>query len=134
MEALPVAALWALTVVAQKHSLGSVKPETAFVVVTLTHTIFLLAYLSMNWKAIQGDLSNVDRKLSLILLAGVFASFIGNLLYYRVLSRGDASAVTSIVSTTPMFVALFSYLLIRKQLIPRQVFGMGLIIFGVNFL
>lgn len=134
MEALPVAALWALTVVAQKHSLGSVKPETAFVVITLTHTLFLLTYLSLNWKAVRGDLSNVDRKLSFILLAGVFASFMGNLLYYKLLSRGDASTVTSIVSTTPMFVALFSYLLIRKQLSLRQVIGMGFIVFGVNFL
>ena len=134
MEGLPVAALWALTVVAQKHSLGSVKPETAFVTVTLTHTAFLLAYLAFNWKSISGDFSNVSRRLSLVILLGVFASFIGNLLYYRVLSHNSTAAVSSTVSSTPLFVALFGYLLLKETISARQVAGMFVVLFGVHLL
>jgi uncharacterized membrane protein len=134
MEALPVAALWALTVVAQKHSLGSVKPETAFVIITLTHTLFLLTYLALNWKAIQGDFVNVDRKLSFILLAGVFASFIGNMLYYKLLNNNSAPVMSAAVSATPLFVALFAYILLGTRITLRQLAGIIIILFGVHFL
>jgi uncharacterized membrane protein len=134
MEALPVAALWALTVVAQKHSLGSVKPETAFVTITLIHTMFLLGYMALNWKTISGDFSNVNRRLSLILLAGVFASFIGNILYYRILSSNSAPVVSSTISSTPLFVALFSYILLRQAITARQLAGIFVVMFGVHLL
>jgi uncharacterized membrane protein len=134
MEALPVAALWAMTVVAQKHSLGSVKPETSFVMVTLTHTAFLLGYLTLNWKSISGDFSNVSRRMSLLLIAGVFASFIGNLLYYRILSKNTAPVVSSVVSATPVFVAIFAYLLIGTKISARQLAGIMVVVFGVHLL
>jgi uncharacterized membrane protein len=134
MEALPVAALWALTVVAQKHSLGSVKPETAFVVITLTHALFLLTYLSLNWKTIHGDFSNIDKKLSLVLLGGVFASFLGNLLYYKLMKDNSAPVISSAVSVTPLFVALFAYFLLGTRITSRQMVGILIVLLGVQFL
>jgi drug/metabolite transporter (DMT)-like permease len=96
--------------------------------------LFLLTYLALNWKAIQGDFVNVDRKLSFILLAGVFASFIGNLLYYKLLNNNSAPVMSAAVSTTPLFVALFAYILLGTRITLRQLSGIIIILFGVHFL
>jgi len=134
MDVVPVAFLWSLAVLAQKQSLSHVKPETSFVVITLTHTVLLLTYLAFNWKTISSDFANVGGKLSLILLAGVFASFIGNLWYYSLLNRMDSSVVSSVISTVPMFVVLLSYLLFRDKITVKQLVGVMIIIIGINFL
>lgn len=134
MEALPVAALWGVSVVAQKYSLNTVKPSTTFIIVTLLHTCFLLGYLAYNWKSFNDDLSNVSNRLSGVLLAGVLASFIGNILYYRVLQANSAPIVSSVMSSVPLFVLLFSFLLIGTKLSARQVAGMFVVLFGVHLL
>jgi drug/metabolite transporter (DMT)-like permease len=134
MDVIPVAFLWSLAVLAQKQSLSHVKPETAFVVITLTHTVLLLTYLAFNWKTISPDFANVGGKVSLILLAGVFASFIGNLWYYSLLNRMDSSVVSSVISTVPMFVVLLSFLLFRNKITVKQLIGVMTIIVGINFL
>ncbi len=134
MEALPVAALWGVSVVAQKYSVDSVKRSTTFIMVTLLHTMFLLGYLVYNWKSFNDDLTNVSRRLSFVLLAGVFASFIGNILYYRVLDENAAPIVSSVISTVPMFVLLFSFILLGTKLTSRQIAGIFVILFGVHLL
>jgi len=134
MEALPVAALWALTITAQKYSLGSLKPATAFIIVTLLHTCFLLTYLATHLGAFRDDLSNVSKRLSIILLFGVFASFIGNLMYYRTLKGNAAPVVSSVISSVPLFVALFSFLFLGTKITARQYGGMILVLFGVHLL
>jgi len=134
MEALPVAALWALTITTQKYSLGSLKPATAFIIVTLLHTCFLLTYLSMNWKSFREDLSNVNNRISVILLFGVFASFIANLMYYRNLQANAAPVVSSVISSVPLFVALFSFMFLGTNITARQYAGMFVVLFGVHLL
>jgi len=134
MEALPVAALWGASVVAQKYSLGSVKPSTTFIIVTLLHTMFLLGYLAYNWKSFNEDLSNVSKRLSVVLLAGVFVSFIGNIMYYKVLHANAAPVVSSVISAVPMFVLLFSMILLGSKITIRQVAGMFVVLFGVHLL
>jgi uncharacterized membrane protein len=134
MEALPVAALWALTITAQKYSLGSLKPATAFIIVTLLHTCFLLTYLATHWGAFRDDLSNVSNRLSIILVFGVMASFIGNLMYYRTLQGNAAPVVSSVISSVPLFVALFSFMFFGTKITARQYGGMILVLFGVHLL
>jgi len=134
MEALPVAALWGLSVMAQKYSLSSVKPSTAFIIITLIHTSFLLAYLAYNWKSFNEDLSNVSNRLSLILLAGVSASFIGNIIYYKTLHAHSAPVVSSVMSTVPLFVTVFAFALLGTKLTTKQILGILIVMLGVNFL
>ena len=134
MEALPVAALWGLTITAQKYSLGSLKPATAFIIVTLLHTCFLLTYLATHWGAFRDDLSNVSNRLSVILVFGVLASFIGNLMYYRTLQGNAAPVVSSVISSVPLFVALFSFMFLGTKLTARQYGGMILVIYGIYLL
>lgn len=134
MEALPVAALWALTITTQKYSLGTLKPATAFIIVTLLHTCFLLTYLATHWNAFRDDLSNVSKRLSIILLFGVMASFIANLMYYKTLQGNAAPVVSSVISSVPLFVALFSFMFLGTKLTARQYGGMILVLFGVHLL
>ena len=134
MEALPVAALWGVSVVAQKYSLGSVKPATSFIIVTLLHTMFILGYLAYNWKSFNDDIGNVSRRLSVVLLAGVFASFIGNIMYYKTLQANSAPVVSSVMSTVPLFVLLLSFVLLGTKLTPKQILGMIVVMLGINLL
>ena len=134
MEALPVAALWGVSVVAQKYSLGSVKPATSFIIVTLLHTAFLLGYLAYNWKSFNDDIGNVSRRLSVVLLAGVFASFIGNIMYYKTLQANSAPVVSSVMSTVPLFVLLLSFVLFGTKLTQKQILGIVVVMLGINLL
>lgn len=134
MEALPVAALWGISVIAQKYSLSSVKPGTAFIIITLLHTVFLLGYLAYNWKSFNEDISNISSRLSVVLLAGVFASFIGNIMYYKTLHTNSAPVVSSVISTVPLFVTLFAFALLGTRLTVKQAIGIVIVMIGVNFL
>ena len=134
MEALPVAALWGVSVVAQKYSLGSVKPATTFIIVTLLHTMFILGYLAYNWKSFNDDLGNVSRRISIIMLAGVFASFIANIMYYKTLQSNPAPIVSTIVSTVPLFVVMLSFILLGTKLTQKQLIGILVVMLGINLL
>ena len=134
MEALPVAALWGVSVVAQKYSLGSVKPATTFIIVTLLHTMFILGYLAYNWKSFNDDLGNVSRRISIIMLAGVFASFIANIMYYKTLQSNPAPVVSTIVSTVPLFVVMLSFILLGTKLTQKQLIGILVVMLGINLL
>lgn len=134
MEALPVAALWGVSVVAQKYSLSSVKPSTAFIIITLIHACFLLAYLAYNWKSFSEDFGNVSNRLSVVLLTGVTASFIGNIIYYRSLNAHSAPVVSSVMSTVPVFVTLFAFVLLGTRLTMKQTIGILIVMVGINFL
>ena len=134
MEALPVAALWGVSVVAQKYSLGSVKPATTFIIVTLLHTMFILGYLAYNWKSFNDDLGNVSRRISIIMLAGVFASFIANIMYYKTLQSNPAPIVSTIVSTVPLFVVMLSFVLLGTKLTQKQILGIVVVMLGINLL
>lgn len=134
MEAVPIAALWAVTITAQKYSLGSLKPATAFIIVTLLHTCFLLTYLATHWNAFRDDLTNVSKRISFVLLFGVLASFIANLMYYKTLQSNSAPIVTSVTSTVPLFVALFSFMVLGTKLTARQYAGMFVVLFGIHLL
>lgn len=134
MEALPVAALWGLSVTAQKYSLSSVKPSTAFIIITLIHACFLLAYLAYNWKSFSEDFGNVSNRLSVVLLTGVTASFIGNIIYYRSLNAHSAPVVSSVMSTVPVFVTLFAFVLLGTRLTMKQTIGILIVMVGINFL
>ena len=134
MEALPVAALWGVSVVAQKYSLSSVKPSTAFIIITLIHACFLLAYLAYNWKSFSEDFGNVSNRLSVVLLTGVTASFIGNIIYYRSLKAHSAPVVSSVMSTVPVFVTLFAFVLLGTRLTMKQTIGILIVMVGINFL
>lgn len=134
MEALPVAALWGLSVTAQKYSLSSVKPSTAFIIITLIHSCFLLAYLAYNWKSFSEDVGNVSNRLSVVLLTGVTASFIGNIIYYRSLNAHSAPVVSSVMSTVPVFVTLFAFVLLGTRLTMKQTIGILIVMVGINFL
>ena len=134
MEALPVAALWGLSVTAQKYSLSSVKPSTAFIIITLIHACFLLAYLAYNWKSFSVDFGNVSNRLSVVLLTGVTASFIGNIIYYRSLNAHSAPVVSSVMSTVPVFVTLFAFVLLGTRLTMKQTIGILIVMVGINFL
>lgn len=134
MEALPVAALWGLSVTAQKYSLSSVKPSTAFIIITLIHAVFLIGYLAYNWKSFNDDLSNVSNRLSVVLLAGVTASFIGNIIYYKSLNAHSAPVVSSVMSTVPVFVTLFAFSFLGTHLTMRQAIGILIVMVGINLL
>jgi transporter family protein len=134
MEALPVAALWGLSVTAQKYSLSSVKPSTAFIIITLIHACFLLPYLAYNWKSFSEDFGNVSNRLSVVLLTGVTASFIGNIIYYRSLNAHSAPVVSSVMSTVPVFVTLFAFVLLGTRLTMKQTIGILIVMVGINFL
>jgi len=134
MEALPVAALWGVSVVAQKYSLGSVKPATTFIIVTLLHTMFILGYLAYNWKSFNDDIGNVSRRISIIMLAGVFASFIANIMYYKTLQSNPAPVVSTIISTVPLFVVMLSFILLGTKLTQKQLIGILVVMLGINLL
>ena len=134
MEALPVEALWGVSDVAQKYSLSSVKPSTAFIIITLIHACFLLAYLAYNWKSFSEDFGNVSNRLSVVLLTGVTASFIGNIIYYRSLNAHSAPVVSSVMSTVPVFVTLFAFVLLGTRLTMKQTIGILIVMVGINFL
>ena len=103
-------------------STSSPSPVAAAFISFAAATVVSSAFLCNENK--RTTLFNMKREgVRLYFISGMFGS-VGHLMRYVALSLGPASVVAPIVSTSPIFVLLFSFLLNRKL----EVFSLNVII------
>jgi drug/metabolite transporter (DMT)-like permease len=114
LPALLVAALWGYIPIIEKKLLEHISIKTLMVLFGLLYGLISLVLGIIYYKDISKDLQNKEilEKLSFkLLLFMVIIYVIGSLIYYILLKDNQSHVVVALTYTTPIFVALFSYLL-----------------------
>lgn len=85
--------------------------------------------------AILGERVAISPKyLMLTFLGGFLSGFLGLYLFFLALRHGDVSVVSPIASTSPLWSAVFAWLLLGEKLSFTKLLGIALIIIGVSLL
>ena len=133
LPALLVAALWGYIPIMEKKLLEHISIKTLLVLFGLLYGLISLVLGIIYYKDISKDLQNKEilEKLSFkLLLFMVIIYVIGSLIYYILLKDNQSHVVVALTYTTPLFVALFSYLLSQEKITKQSMLGIILIVIG----
>jgi len=128
--ALLAAILWGITPLLDKTVMSSnLSPYLANVVRVAGALIFLsLATLYMReYSTTHLTLRNIVY----LMIAGIIASGIAMIVYFKALKLTQASKVVPITSIYPLFTVIFSALILGENVSPKVVIGAVLIVVGV---
>ena len=128
--AMLTAVFWGLAPVFDKLGLGKATPLAALSIRTITVVIglgiFLLA--SGGWR----ELHTLDTRSTVyLMLGGLAAGFIGQLVYYHALKLGEVVRVVPLAATYPLIAALLAIIFIKEPFTPGKIIGVILIVLGV---
>ena len=132
--ALAIAVMSALQMVAQKHVAHKLSHKTAFVIAALGYFILTLFYIGYHREFLQKDLQNIVVPVVLVLLLSIVLGFFANILFFSILKHDQISVVSALTSTVPVFVAGFSFLVLRESLSYKQIAGIASVVGGLVLL
>jgi drug/metabolite transporter (DMT)-like permease len=131
---LAIAVMTALQAIAQKHVAHKLSHKTAFVIAALGYFVLTLFYIGYHKEFLQKDLQNIIVPTVLILLGSVLLGFAANLLFFSILKHDQISVVSALTSTVPVFVAGFSFLILKETLSYKQIAGIASVVGGLVLL
>ena len=83
---------------------------------------------------LQKDLQNIVVPVVLVLLLSIVLGFFANILFFSILKHDQISVVSALTSTVPVFVAGFSFLVLRETLSYKQIAGIASVVGGLVLL
>ena len=90
----------------------------------------MLGYMFYNRDVIMTDSMNMSTLFMIILIiAGIF-SVIQTLTYHHAISTYSPAVVHSLMSLTPVLVAIMSFLILGNNITQKQMIGISIIVFG----
>jgi uncharacterized membrane protein len=125
-----VAFLSAIQIIMMKRASTNISNVTMISIYASIYFVFSLVYMTYHKETISNELKNIAMPVIFLVAAAAALSFIGNLLYYRLLSSHHASVVTALISTVPIFL-LF---MLRDSITYTSVVGVFAIIIGILLL
>lgn len=131
--ALLVAAMWGFIPIMEKQLLSYISAKTLLVIFGLFTGIMSIFLGLYYYKDIYKDFNNKEliEKVSFkMLFIMVFFYILASLIYYILLKDNKSHVVVALTYTTPLFVALFSYLLSKEEITKTSIFGIILIVLG----
>jgi drug/metabolite transporter (DMT)-like permease len=131
-----VAFLWALNMVINKHSMNnSINQKTVCVIAGLAYFICILFFALYHNKEIYTDIKNTNTANVIFIAAGaVLGLFIGNVLFMHLLEKNNSSLVTTLAYTSPIFVFLMTFFILKENIEPIKIVGIILTIIGIMIL
>lgn len=134
VPALAIAVMTALQAIAQKHVAHKLSHRTAFVIAAMGYFVLTLFYIGYHKEFLQKDLQNIIAPSVLLLLGSVVLGFIANIIFFSILKHDQISVVSALTSTVPVFVAGFSFLILRESLSYKQIAGITSVVGGLLLL
>jgi drug/metabolite transporter (DMT)-like permease len=132
--ALLVALLSASQVLVMKHVTSVHSSEAAFAMFSLMYFLLTLIFLGRNKDRVTSDVRAMAAPMILMIAFAVLLSFISNYIYYKLIERNNVTITSAIVSTAPLFIAIYSYFILRDTLSTKNLAGIGLVVGGVGLL
>jgi drug/metabolite transporter (DMT)-like permease len=132
--ALGIAMLSAFQVIIMKHVTTVHSSEGTFALFSLFYFFLTLMFLGKNKDHVTSDISTMAAPIVLLIILAVILSFTGNFLYYKLMESHDMTITTALVSTAPLFVAIYSFLILKQSMSLKNIAGIGAVISGVILL
>jgi transporter family protein len=133
--AIGAAVLWGTVPIIEKLGLSKgINPMFAVVLRTIgsiAAAMVLLAFLSAN----KSNFSNFTwSAMALLMLGGMLANVVGQVLFYKALQGGDVSRILPITGAYPMIAFVLGILVLGEAVTVQKVAGAALIMGGIFLL
>jgi transporter family protein len=126
--ALLAAVVSATVVTLSKAGIKNVSPSLAFAIQAVL--IILVSWGAVIWEGLLPEITKIDRKSWIFLLAAGVLTAVSSLLTFRALSLGDASRVSPLTNTALIFSVLLAALFLKEKLTWQVLLGAGLMVAG----
>lgn len=131
--ALLTAGIWGIVPLMEKIGLGQAPPAAGVVIRSLGVVAGLLGFL------VIAPMGPVLRGLPLssmmlLALAGLLASFVGQMVFYHALQTGQLSQVVPVSGAYPLVAALLGWWVLREPMTVSRVLGVACVVTGVILL
>lgn len=134
---LMVSFLWGAAPVIHKFLMSTrpISPETLMVFGSVVYFSCVVVYFYFNHEPIIADLKQASAlTLSIMFVSAMFAGFVANLLYFRVIKQNASYVVSALIFSSPFFTLLLSYLFLKEKMNFQSVAGVILIVVGIIML
>lgn len=132
LYALFISFLWGIIPIIYKVVLKRLNNVTVMLLNGVFYCILLVSLFFYNKKIIMDDLNKITNNEYLwIFIATLFGGFIGNLLYYYILKKGEAAILTALMYTAPVVTLIAAYFILKDKITPLGIIGILLIVTGV---
>lgn len=134
VTSLLVAFLWGAAPVIHKFLMSTrpISPETLMVFGSMVYFSCVLVYFYFNHEPIITDLKRASAwTLSIMFVSAMFAGFVANLLYFRVIKNHSSYVVSALIFSSPFFTLLLSYIFLNEKMTFQSVAGVVMIVVGI---
>jgi hypothetical protein len=132
--AILVALLSASQIILMKHVTSNHSSEASFAMFSLFYFLLTLMFVGKYKDKVATDVRSMAAPMILLILFAVILSFTANYLYYRLMESHDMTITTALVSTAPLFLALYAYLVLKQSMSLKNLAGIATIVGGIILL
>jgi uncharacterized membrane protein len=130
LVALLLAFVTSIQVICYKYASKKLNQQTIIAATGATYFMFMLGYMLYNKDVIMTDYVNISSLFVIILITAGLLSVIQTLTYHHAISTYTPSVVHSLMSLTPVLVAVMSFLILGDNITQKQIIGIAIIVFG----
>ena len=123
--------LFTVAILATKAASSRIALSTGFLIATAVNVVFAAAALGVQI-ALRGEgLTWSGHALLLFAAAGAFATYLGRWFFYESVARFGPARASVFQISSPLFVALLTWLILDEKLTRPAIFGMALTLTGL---
>ncbi|MBI5308867.1 MAG: EamA family transporter [Planctomycetes bacterium] len=131
--ALLTALIWGFVPFLEKVGLSSVHPTTAYLI--RSSGVFLGVVAVVAFTPHASSLGKEGMKsIILLVLAGILAGFVAQIVFYKALKLGEISRIVRIVSCSPLFTFFLGWLFLGEEVTLSKSIGILLVLGGLFLL
>lgn len=130
---------WGIAPVFAKIGLDKLNPLPGLIIRTFISSFLALGFLGVReligYDKIFNQIVDIPAKTwILIAIEALLATLVGDLAYYAAIKRGNVSAVTVIMSSSPLVTMLVSTIFLGEQITVTKIMGALFVIIGIMFI
>ncbi|MEK7699729.1 MAG: EamA family transporter [Planctomycetota bacterium] len=131
--ALLTAFIWGFVPFLEKVGLSSVHPTTAYLI--RSSGVFLGVVAVIAFTPHASSLGKVGIKsIFLLVLAGILAGFVAQIVFYKALKAGEISRIIPIASCSPLFTFFLGWLFLGEEVTLSKAIGILFVLGGLFLL
>lgn len=129
--ALIISFLWGVRPIMQKELLQKMNMVTIIVTTGIIYFLCQMLYGYFYKEIIYDEINKLNSRDMFFILFLSVSIFFTSILYYYILKDNNASIITALTYSSPVFTLLLSYFLLNDKIKIKQFVGIILIIIGI---
>ncbi|MCF6153587.1 MAG: hypothetical protein E3K38_15145 [Candidatus Kuenenia stuttgartiensis] len=131
--ALLAAFIWGSVPFLEKIGLSTVEPTAAYLI--RCFGVLIGVVITISFTPTFPSLEKIGMKsIVLLVLAGILAGFVAQMVFYKALKTGDISKIVPITSCYPLFTFILGWIFLDEKITISRAIGVLLILTGIFLL